>query len=127
MWIAARQWSELVTLRIVSGFVASINHLTRITTAANLLGLKKYTFVHSLTKLITRGVVEVVIFPEVDAFGPKGSKRPESLPKDGQPETVTPIVTQQGLSAILKWVGVIGMIISLIYHIFGLMHYLGFL
>lgn len=127
IWIAARQWNELITLRVVAGFIASITQLTSIAAAANLLGLKKQNFIHSLTKLTTRGVVETVIFPEIDAFGPKGTKRTESLPKDLQPEAVTPVATTPGFSTILTWIGLIGTIISLIYHIFGLMHYLGFL
>jgi hypothetical protein len=124
-WIAARQWSELVTLRIVSGFVSSITHPTRITTTSNLLNMKKHSFVHSLTKLITRGVVEIDIFPEVDAFGPKGCKRPKSIPKDYQPDTVTPLTSPIRIMSSLQWIGLIGTIIAIIYHIFGLLRYLG--
>lgn len=127
MWIAAKQWNELITLRVVAGFIASITDLTSIAAAANLLGLNKQTFIHSLTKLTTRDCVETVIFPEVDAFGPKGTKRPESLPKSFQAGTVTPVATGPRFSTILTWIGLIGTIISLVYHIFGLMHYLGYL
>ena len=126
-WIAARQWNELGTLRVVAGFVSSITHPTRITTSANLLNMKKHTFVHSLTKLITRGVVEIDIFPEVDAFGPKGGKRPKSIPKDYQPKTPGPITTRHQLTTSLQWIGLIGTIIAIIYHIYGLLRYTGFL
>lgn len=124
-WIAARQWGELVTLRIVTGFVSSITHPTRITTTANLLNMKKHTFVHSLTKLITRGVVEIDFFPEVDAFGPKGCKRPKSIPKDYDPKTVTPLTSPQHIMTGLQWIGLIGTIIAIIYHIMGLLRHLG--
>jgi hypothetical protein len=127
IWIAARQWNELITLRVVAGFIASITQLTSLTAAAGLLGLNKQTFIHSLTKLTTRDVVETVIFPGVDAFAPKGTKRPESLPKALLPDTVKPAATSPRFAIILTWIGLIGTIISLIYHIFGLMHYLGFL
>lgn len=126
MWLSTSQWNELIRHRVVAGFVTSITHPTRITTAANLLNLKKHTFVHSLTKLITRGVVEVTIFPEVDAFGPKGCKRPKSIPKDYQPTTTTTITSRHQLTKILQWIGLIGTIIAIIYHIIGLLRYLGF-
>ncbi|MFX1510634.1 MAG: hypothetical protein ACFFBR_10040 [Promethearchaeota archaeon] len=126
MWIATNQWNELNRLRIVAGFVASITHPTRITTTANLLNMKRHTFVHALTKLITRGAVEISIFPEVDTFGPKGCKRPNSVPKDYQPPTPIPITSRQQLSTILQWIGLIGTIIAIVYHIIGLLRYLGF-
>jgi hypothetical protein len=125
LWIAASQWNELGRLRIVAGFVASITHPTRISTAASLLNMKKHVFVHSLTKLITRGVVQIDIFPEVDAFGPKGCKRPKSVPKDYQPKTVTPLISPQRLLTGLQWIGLIGTIIAIVYHIIGLLRYLG--
>ncbi|MFX1577050.1 MAG: hypothetical protein ACFFCF_07730 [Promethearchaeota archaeon] len=125
MWLSTSQWNELIRLRIVTGFVASITHPTRITTAANLLNMKKHTFVHSLTKLITRGVVEINIFPEVDAFGPIGCKRPNSIPQDYQPITTTPLTSHQLITRILQWIGLIGTIIALVYHIIGLLRYLG--
>ncbi len=124
-WIAARQWSELVKLRITAGFVSSITHPTRLTTASNLLKMKKHTFVHLLTKLVTRGVVEIDIFPEVDAFGPKGCKRPESVPKDFQHDTGTPLTSPHSIMTGLQWIGFIGTIIAIVYHIFGLLRYLG--
>jgi hypothetical protein len=124
MWIATGQWNELNRLRIVAGFVASITHPTRITTAANLLNMKRHTFVHALTKLITRGVVEISIFPEVDAFGPKGSTRPNSVPKDYQPTIPVPITSRQRALTILQWIGLIGTLISITYHIIGLLRYL---
>ena len=124
-WIATRQWSELVTLRIVTGFVSSITHPTRITTTSTLLNMRKHTFVHSLTKLITRSVVEIDIFPEVDAFGPRGCKRPKSIPKDYQPDTVRPVTSPLRIMTGLQWIGLIGTIIAIIYHIFGLLRYLG--
>ncbi len=124
-WISATQWSELVTLRIVAGFVSSITHPTRITTASNLLNMKKHTFVHSLTKLITRGVVKIDIFPEVDAFGPKGCDRPKSIPNEFQPDTVTPFTSPHRIMASLQWIGLIGTIIAIVYHIIGLLRYLG--
>jgi hypothetical protein len=124
-WIAARQWSELVTQRIVAGFVGSINHPTRITSTSKLLNMKTHTFVHSITKLITRGVVEIDIFPEVDTFGPKGCKRPNSIPKDYQPDKVSPLASPHRLMSGLQWIGLIGTIIAIIYHIIGLLRYLG--
>lgn len=125
MWLSTSQWNELLRLKIVTGFVASITHPTRITTAANLLNMKKHTFVHSLTKLITQGVVQISIFPEVDAFGPKGCKRPNSVPKNYQSITTSPIASRQLLTKILQWIGLIGTIIAIIYHIIGLVRYLG--
>ncbi len=125
LWIAASQWNELGKLRIVAGFVASITHSTRITTAADLLNMQKHAFVHSLTKLITRGVVQIDIFPEVDAFGPKGCKRPKSVPKDYPPQPATPLKSPQRLLTALQWIGLIGTIIAIIYHIIGLLRYLG--
>jgi hypothetical protein len=124
-WIAARQWSELVQLRIAAGFVSSITHPTRITTASNLLNMKKHTFVHLLTKLITRGVVGIDIYPELDAFGPKGGTPPISIPKDYQHKT--PIITSHPLTSGLQWIGLIGTIISMTYHIYGLLRYTGVL
>jgi hypothetical protein len=125
LWIAASQWNELGKLRIVAGFVASITHPTHITTAASLLNMKKHAFLHSLTKLITRGVVQIDIFPEVDAFGPKGCKRPKSMPKDYPPQAVTPLTSPHRLLTGLQWIGLIGTIIAIVYHIFGLLRYLG--
>ncbi|MDO8123785.1 MAG: hypothetical protein Q6364_05335 [Candidatus Hermodarchaeota archaeon] len=125
MWIAASQWNELGKGRIVAGFVASITRPTRITTAANLLNMKRYDFIHSLSKIITRAVVEVEIYPEVDAFGPKGVKRPKSAPKDYQPSPVTTLNPYQRLTTILQWIGLVGTIIAIIYHILGLLRYLG--
>ncbi len=125
MWIAAGQWNEVGKVRIVAGFVVSVTHPTRITTASNLLNLKKFDFVRSLTKLITRGAVEVDIFPEVDAFGPKGTKRPKSVPKDYQPETITQSTSHQRITTSLQWIGLIGTIISIIYHVVGLIRFIG--
>jgi hypothetical protein len=125
MWIAASQWNELGKNRIVAGFVASITRPTRITTAANLLNMKRPDFIHSLSKIIIRGVVEVEIYPEVDAFGPKGVKRPKSAPKDYQPSPVTTISPYQRLTTILQWIGLVGTLIAIIYHILGLLRYLG--
>ena len=125
LWIAASQWNELGKLRIVAGFAASITHPTHITTAANLLNMQKHTFVHSLTKLITRGVVQIDIFPEVDAFGPKGSERPKSVPKYYPPKTVGPLTSPHRVLSGLQWIGLIGTIIAIIYHIIGLLRFLG--
>lgn len=125
MWIAANQWNELSKCRIAAGFVASITRPTRITTAANLLNMKRHDFIHSLSKIITRGVVEIEIYPEVDAFGPKGVKRPKSAPKDYQPSPVTTINPYQRLTTILQWIGLVGTLIAIIYHIIGLLRYLG--
>lgn len=125
MWIAASQWNELSKGRIVAGFVASITRPTRITTAANLLNMKRYDFIHSLSKIITRGVVKVEIYPEVDAFGPTGVKRPKSTPKDYQPSPITTINPYQRLTTVLQWIGLVGTIIAIIYHIIGLLRYLG--
>jgi hypothetical protein len=127
LWIAATQWNELVKLRIVAGFVSSITHPTRITTAANLLNLRKHTFVHLLTKLITRGVVQIDIFPEVDTFGPKGCQRPTSVPKDYESKTAGPLTSPNQVLTGLQWIGLIGTIISITYHIIGLLRYLGIL
>ncbi|MFX1562709.1 MAG: hypothetical protein ACFFDP_05330 [Promethearchaeota archaeon] len=127
LWIAASQWNELGKLRIVAGFAASITHPTHITDAANLLNMKKHAFIYLLTKLITRGVVQIDIFPEVDAFGPRGCKRPESVPKDYQSQTVTPLASPQRLLTGLQWIGLIGTIIAIIYHIIGLLRYIGIL
>ena len=126
IWIAARQWGELGTFRIVAGFVASIKEPTDITMASNMLGMRKQTFVHSLSKLITRGVVKAVFFPEFDAFGPKGSKL-KSVPKEYQTTPAAPVMTAQRFATILTWIGLIGTIVSLIYHILGLMNYMGML
>ena len=125
MWIAANQWNELSKCRIAAGFVSSITRPTRITTASNLLNMKRHDFIHSLSKIITRGVVEVEIYPEVDAFGPKGVKRPESTPKDYQSSPVTTFNPYQRLTTILQWIGLVGTIIAIIYHILGLVRYLG--
>jgi hypothetical protein len=126
LWIAGSQWNELVKLRIVAGFVASITHPTRITTAANLLNLRTHAFIHLFTKLITRGVVEIDIFPEVDAFGPKGCQRPESVPKEYQPSTGGPLPPPRFPTSI-QWIGLIGTLIAITYHIIGLLRYLGIL
>ena len=125
LWIAASQWNELGKLRIVAGFVASITHPTSITTAANLLNLKKHAFVYLLTKLITRGVVQIDIFPEVDAFGPKGCERPKSVPKDYSPHPVRSLTSPHRLLTGIQWIGLIGTIIAIIYHVIGLLRYLG--
>jgi hypothetical protein len=126
MWMAASYWNELGKLRIIAGFVASITRPTRITTASNLLNLKRHDFIQSLSKLITRGVVEIEIYPEVDAFGPKGVKRPKSIPKDYQPAPVKTINPYHRFTTMLQWIGLIGTIIAIIYHIIGLLRYLGF-
>ena len=125
LWITASQWNELGKLRIVAGFVASITHPTSITTATNLLNLKKHAFVYLLTKLITRGVVQTDIFPEVDAFGPKGCERPKSVLKDYSPQPVRPLTSPYRLLTGIQWIGLIGTIIAIIYHIIGLLRYLG--
>ncbi|MFX0168812.1 MAG: hypothetical protein ACFE89_05555 [Candidatus Hodarchaeota archaeon] len=125
VWIAASQWNELRRLRIVAGFVSSITRLTRITSTALMLNLKKYDFVHNLSKLITRGVIEVDIFPEVDAFGPKGIKHPESVPEAYQPEDATRISSHQRFATSLQWIGLLGTVIAIIYHFIGLLRYLG--
>ena len=125
MWIAASQWNELGKMKIVAGFVAAVTYPTRISTASNLLKMKTHTFIHCVTKLITRGVIEIDIFPEVDAFGPKGSKRPESLPKDHRPRAFTPISPYQRITTIIQWIGLIGTLIAIIYHILALFRILG--
>jgi hypothetical protein len=127
LWIAASQWNELGKLRIVAGFVASITHPTRITTAANLLNLKRHTFIYLLTKLITRGVVQIDIFPEVDTFGPKGCQRPKAVPKEYQPKTAGPLTSPHRVLTSLQWIGLIGTVIAIVYYIFGLLRYLGIL
>ena len=127
LWIAGSQWNELVKLRIVAGFVASITHPTRITTVATLLNVKNHAFIYLLTKLVTRGVVQIDIFPEVDAFGPKGCERPESVPKDYQPPTGGPLTPPHRFPTSLQWIGLIGTLIAIIYHIIGLLRYLGIL
>ena len=127
LWIAASQWNELIKLRIAAGFVASITHPTRITTAANLLNMKNHAFIYLLTKLITRGVVQTDIFPEVDAFGPKGCQRPESVPKDYQPPTGGLLAPPHRFLSGIQWIGLIGTLIAIIYHIIGLLHYSGIL
>ncbi len=126
MWIAASQWNEVGKLRIVAGFVTSVTQPTRITTASNLLSLKKSDFVRSLTKLITRGVIEIDIFPAVDSFGPKGTKRPKSVPKDYQPTSITSASSHQRITTSLQWIGLAGTIIAIIYHVIGLIRFLGF-
>ncbi len=125
IWIATSQWNEVGKLRIVAGFVASVTHPTRITTASTLLSLKKFDFVRCLTKLITRGVIEIDIFPEVDSFGPKGTKRPKSIPKDYQPDPIISTFSHQRITTSLQWIGLIGTIIAIIYHIIGLIRFLG--
>ena len=124
-WLAASQWNELVNLRIVTGFVASITNPTRLTTAATLLNTKRSSFVRSISKLITRGVVELDFFVDMDAFGPKGSESPSSLPNETQrlSRSLTP---SHPILTSLQWIGLIGTIIAIIYHIVGLLRYLGF-
>jgi hypothetical protein len=126
IWIAASQWNEVGKLRVIAGFAASVTLPTQITAASNLLSLKKFDFVRGLTKLITRGVIEIDIFPEVDTFGPRGMKLSESVPKDYQPVPITPTPSHQRITSSLQWIGVIGTIIAIIYHIVGLIRFLGF-
>lgn len=125
-WLAASQWNDLVNLRVVAGFVASITTLTRLTTAATLLNMKKSSFVQSIAKLITRGVVELDFFVDMDAFGPKGSERPNSIPDDDQQKYSRSLTPSQPILTSLQWIGLIGTIIAIIYHIVGLLRYLGF-
>jgi len=125
MWIAASQWNEVGKMKIVAGFVASVTYPTRFSTASNLLKMKTHEFIHCVTKLITRGVFEIDLFPEVDAFGPKGSKRPTSLPQDYRPSAFTPINPYQRITTILQWIGLIGTLIAIIYHIIALFRILG--
>ena len=87
--------------------------------------MKTHEFIHCVTKLITRGVTEIDLFPEVDAFGPKGSKRPTSLPPDHLPRTFSPITPYQRITTILQWIGLIGTLIAIIYHIIALFRILG--
>lgn len=125
MWIAANQWNEVGKMKIVAGFVVSVTNPTRISTASILLKMKTHDFIHCLTKLITRGVTEIDLFPEVHAFGPKGSEQPKSLPKDYHPRAITSINPYQRITTLIQWIGFIGTLIAIIYHIIALFRILG--
>ena len=125
-WLATSQWNELVNLRVVAGFVASITNPTRFTTAATLLNMKKSSFVESISKLITRGVVELDFFVDMDAFGPKGSEHPSSIPDHSLQEQSKSLTPSHPVLAGLQWIGLIGTLIAIIYHLVGLFRYLGF-
>jgi hypothetical protein len=78
-----------------------------------MIGLRPTTFMRILSELVTHQVIDLKFFPEVNAFGPPGSKaedfQPSAYPAGGAfPGSVSNWAT------LLRWISVIATILSLI-------------
>lgn len=111
--MAARQYEKKQRAQLVLGIAAHATRPMRISTAARAVGLGPVTFTRMLSELIMFQVIDLEIFPAFDAFGPKGVDPEVPLP-DSQLETGYLMMEGTGWLAALRWIGILGTILSFI-------------
>ncbi|MFW9886758.1 MAG: hypothetical protein ACFFER_01160 [Candidatus Thorarchaeota archaeon] len=125
LFVGSLQIRRIMNLRLVYGLVTSISEPTSMVNAASVVGLKVDVFSRHLINLIASEVVDLEIFPEVDAFGPPGKKPPSGglLSTSVSENAVRQIAYEVNRSTRIRWyallVQVLGTTITIVIAVFG--------
>jgi len=110
---ASNQYAKKHRAKVVLGIAANVSRPTSIVETARMVGLRPTTFMRTLSELVTHQIIDLKFFPEVNAFGPPGSN-----PQDFQPSTHPAGGAFPGSTSnwatLLRWIGIIGTILSFI-------------
>jgi hypothetical protein len=111
--MAARQYEKKDRAQLILGIVSHVTEPTRISSAARSVGLRHVAFVRVLSELIMHDVVDLQIYPAYDAFGPPGMS-PKEVPPDPVQDSGYMMGYSTGWPTTLRWVGIVGTILSIL-------------